>query len=156
MELILGWLANMLTFGWKKRREADIALFKELYSKLMFNSDSAVLLRDHNFSHSFPLEYLIPLNHISEDWTYPDAKLHSWFVERKKKVFISDLSAFLEELELHTRMEDNGQISIGMHEKDKRTKSDKKAIAKMLNKLSKKAYRSYEKLFKKYKSELMS
>lgn len=154
MEVVLGWFVNILTFGWKKRREADIELFQKLYSKLTFNSDSTTLLRDHDFSNSFSLNYLKPLNHISEDWSYPDAKFHSWLVERKKKAFISDLCEFLKELEKHTALESNEQLSIGMNEKDSRTKADKKGIAKNLNKLSAKAYKSYEKLFKKCKNEL--
>ncbi|GAB0152100.1 hypothetical protein [Marinobacterium sp. BA1] len=154
MEIVLGWLVNVLTFGWKKRREADIELFNRLYSQLKFNSDSCILLRDQDFHNSFSFSYLKPLNNIVEDWEYPDAKFHSWLVERKKKAFLQNLREFLNELELHTAMEANGQISIGLKDNDMRGNSEKKEIIKNLNSLKDQTYKSYVKLFKKFKREL--
>jgi len=154
MELFLGYLVNILSFGYVKRREADIELFRELYSELSFNSDSAVLLRDHDFSNVFPPSYLPPLNNISEDWLYENAKFHSCLVEYRKKKFLEHLTCFIDELSQHTGMDNNGMLSIGLHEASQKEKKRKKKVAKTINELSSKAYRSYERFVKSYENEL--
>ncbi|WP_045858672.1 hypothetical protein [Teredinibacter purpureus] len=154
MEAIFGYLINIITFGWKKRREADIELFRKLYSELEFNSDSATLLREHDFSNGFQFKYLQQLNYIAEYWLYENIKFHSWLVERRKNKFIENLNKFINELSLHTGMDHGGLISIGLHEASKKEKGRKKKAAKTINKLSIKAYKSYERFVKSYKKQL--
>jgi len=154
METILGYLINILTFGWKNRREADIKLFERLYSELNFHSGSAALLREHDFSNAFQFDHLQTLTHTSEDWSYADAKFHSWLIERRKSKFLKDLVFFLDQLSLHTAIEDGDLMSIGLHDANEGEIKHKKKAAETINRLSTKAYKSYEKFVKSYKKQL--
>lgn len=152
--VIFRFIVNIFTFNWLKRREADIKLFRRLYSELEFGSNSAFLLKKHDFSQAFLFEYLQPLNYIVEDWDYPNNRFHSWRVERRKKRFLKDLKIFIDELGLHTAMDTATCMSIGLREADRRERAQKKKVARNLNKHSRKAYKSYVKFIKTYKNEL--
>lgn len=83
MEIVISWLVNILTFGWKKRREADIELFNRLHSKLKFNSDSCIILMDQDSHNSFSFSYLKPLNNIVEYWEFFTSK---YLIQHPRKI----------------------------------------------------------------------
>lgn len=149
---IFGPLLKMVGFDYKNKRQKDAKLFELLMSELPPQSDSVLLLKDHDMGDSFLYELILPLNYAIEDWESADRVFQVKRLEKSKMDFIILLKGFLSEFAEHCEINENGYANIGVRDYEERPHVID--YCKNMNNLGTKAYEAYDKFVRLVRSEL--